>query len=127
MARGIFLCEKNCSLGKGENMRRMNKERNCVVSFRASAQYVKCCLVWRNMISAVLFGIVWRYYLSIYVVLGCVHVGMYHSIHGSQTRPLFIVHIPKPISDTWSISTSLGSLIFQMKKRLLSCLAMALN
>ena len=78
------------------------------------AQYEKCCIVW-------------RYYLSIYVVLGCVHVGMYHSIHGAQTRPHFIVHIRKPISDTWSISTSLGSLIFQMKKRLLSCLAMALN
>ena len=68
-------------------MRRMNKERNCVVSFRASAQYVKCCLVWRNMINAVLFGATSRY-----VVLGCVHVGMYHMILGAQTRPRFIVH-----------------------------------
>ena len=111
MARGIFLCEKNYSLNRGENMWCLNKERDRVVLFRASAQYVKCCLVWRNMINAVLFGATSRY-----VVLGCVHVGMYHTIVGAQTRPHFIVHIHKPISVPCPISTSSGRLFFKWKE-----------
>ena len=63
MAWWIFLCDKNCSLGKGKNMWCLNKKRNRVVSSRASTQYVKCCLVWRNMKNAVLFGAITSRYM----------------------------------------------------------------